>query len=426
MSEKEPEYDTRVFPLESGVFRSGLIMEVFLGYLKRNPFLAIGFFFNILFKGKQLTAEDFEKTKVDPRLIPKNKLVTNFIEHNSAVTRIILRTTLPDSLARKLIQHFDWSDKVIIQPVGKAEKLSEIYQEPEVEFFNKLYRAFRMDQWVKNFLIFIPIIITFKVKNLDLLGQTLIGFIAFCLASAAMYILSDLLDLHHNRKLKQQDDLFSTGELKLKYGFLLLPVLVLISLVLSVTLGWVFVCCLLAYYTMNLLYYFILHDHEIIDAITLGAIYFIRVLAGSFMVGLFPNFFLLTFFFFLFLSLGFLKRFDQVANKAKTHRKSIFGDGYYFDDKDLLMIMGITNGYLSILVFAFFIISPPILQSFGRNVFLWGGCVLCAYWIGRVWLLAFRKQLNEDPVVFAFKDRRTYFLALVFLTLTIAAQPLLR
>jgi hypothetical protein len=105
------------------------------------------------------------------------------------------------------------------------------------------------------------------------------------------------------------------------------------------------------------------------------------------------------------LSLGIVKRYAELYDARQAGKAGGHGRGYSGDDLPLLMSLGTASGYCAIIVMAFYINSPDAQMLYKNSKPLWLICPLMLYWISRIWLLASRGQMDDDPVVFAIKDR---------------------
>jgi 4-hydroxybenzoate polyprenyltransferase len=143
----------------------------------------------------------------------------------------------------------------------------------------------------------------------------------------------------------------------------------------------------------------------LVDVMTLASLYTIRIIAGAAATSIGLSFWLLAFSVFIFLSLGFVKRYTELEDARKADKMSTHGRGYRATDLPLLMTLGVTAGYCTVLVVALYINSPESQALYRHNKPLWLVCPLLLYWISRVWLLASRGQMHDDPVVFALRDR---------------------
>jgi len=233
----------------------------------------------------------------------------------------------------------------------------------------------------------------------------LASFVAFCLCASSVYLLNDLLDLEadrgHARKSKRP---FAAGDLSLLAGLVLAPCLLGVAVLIAAYLPPKFWLVLGTYYALTCAYSFALKGIVLIDALALAGLYTLRIIAGSAAVAVPLSFWFLLFSVFLFLSLAFVKRFAELEALRRQQRLRAVGRGYHVEDLSLLQSLGTAAGYLSVLVLALYVNSPEIQALYGRPKVIWILCVLMLYWISRVWMIAQRGSMHDDPVVFALKD----------------------
>jgi hypothetical protein len=120
---------------------------------------------------------------------------------------------------------------------------------------------------------------------------------------------------------------------------------------------------------------------------------------------------------FLFLSLALVKRHVEVASLRQQNQTTAHGRGYFVKDLELIAWLGASSGYLAVLVLALYVNSPQVRELYLHPILLLLVCPLLLYWISRVWMIAHRGEMHGDPVVFALKDRASYLVG--FLTLTV-------
>ncbi len=287
-----------------------------------------------------------------------------------------------------------------------------------------LVKAMRCQQWLKNLLIFSPVLLAHKFTDLGTLLQAVTAFFAFSLAASSIYILNDLFDLsadqHHPRKCHRP---FAAGDLSITVGALLIPLLALLSIILGMLLPLPFFLTLLAYYAITTLYSWRLKQMEIIDVLTLAILYSMRIVAGSAATGTPASSWFIIFAIFLFLSLALVKRLSELREIKdsepfdQTHRER----GYTVDDLPLLMAFGTASGYLSAFVFTMYLSSEWVTQLYRRPDLLWLFCPLLLYWITRIWMLAWRGQMHDDPLAFAAKDPHTYVVGVLSIAIILFA-----
>jgi 4-hydroxybenzoate polyprenyltransferase len=273
-------------------------------------------------------------------------------------------------------------------------------------------RAIRVHQWVKNLLLFVPVILDHQLFNGAAMAKAGIGFIAFCLAASGGYILNDMLDLEADRRhATKRHRPFASGALPPALGVALIPVLVIGALWLSWTrLPTRFVAALALYLVLTTAYSTYLKRIAVLDVVLLAGLYTLRVLAGVAASHVRFSTWLLAFSMFLFLSLAFVKRYAEISGLEPQADEQVRRRGYLRSDREWLGSMGSSSGYLSVLVLALYINSDQVVALYRFPLLLWLVCPLLLLWIGRMWLRAYRGQIHEDPIVAAVQDPLSYLL----------------
>lgn len=241
------------------------------------------------------------------------------------------------------------------------------------------------------------------------LWAPLLAFVSFSLAASAIYVINDLLDIPSNRKhrTKRQRPVAS-GQLAIPSAVVLAIACLTISAALSVlTLPLAFSFWLAVYLLVTILYTLDLKRRLLVDVISLAGLYTIRILAGGAAASISISRWLLAFSMFIFMSLAFAKRYIEAA-ATPTSNDKLEGRGYWSSDADLIHIVGPALGLMSVLVMALYINSPDVRLLYKRPDVLWLLCPLLIYWITRVWFLAHRALIDDDPVLFAIRDWRSY------------------
>ena len=284
-------------------------------------------------------------------------------------------------------------------------------------------RALRVHQWTKNLLLFVPIVFAHMLGNWVKLESVLLAFVVFCLGASSVYILNDLLDLeadrnHHSKNRRP----FASGRISARAGVVAMTLLFLFSGALTVlVLPWRLTVVFAGYYLLTLAYSHRLKRIVLVDVFVLASLYVIRIFAGGNAAGVPVSRWLLAFSMFIFLSLALAKRFTELRALLPARAPSIKGRGYRVDDLELVGSMGISSGYIAVLVLAFYVSSPEVAPLYPHPGVLWAACLVIFYWISRVWLFAHRGILHDDPVVFAIKDRVSWLAGLVMVLIGLAA-----
>ena len=279
------------------------------------------------------------------------------------------------------------------------------------------FAAMRPHQWVKNLLIFAPLILSFQFMDPGLVIKSLLAFIAFSLSASSLYIINDLLDIESDRlHPKKKSRPFASGQLSKPWGVGQAVVLLVIALVLAVYLNTEFLASLVIYSVLSAIYSFKLKKVVLLDVSILAVLYTLRIIAGTFAVSLDLSYWLIIFSIFIFTSLAMVKRVSELYNLMLEDKEEVRGRGYAVQDREIILALGSASGFVSVLVFALYIHDPLIVQRYTQPEWLWLIVPALLYWIGRVWIIAHRGQMDEDPVVFALQDKVSYAI-LIFIAI---------
>ncbi|WP_447968958.1 UbiA family prenyltransferase [Nitrospira sp. M1] len=302
------------------------------------------------------------------------------------------------------------------QILAQAKKSSTVVRtfRTDSHSVHRLVQALRLGQWVKNILVFLPLITAHQFGHWEQSTQVVLAFVSFSLCASSIYIFNDLLDLPADRRHpKKKHRPFASGALSIPYGLLMSPTLFLGSVILAhATLPLSFLYILSLYAVSTTGYSLFFKQVAILDVLILAGLYTLRVLAGGMAIGVSISSWLLAFSMFLFLSLAFTKRYLELQYRKVRHNQGLDRRAYRGLDKHLLAIMGMISGYLSVLVLALYINSPDVLTLYQHPKTLWLICPLLLYWISRNWLLANRGTLDDDPLILAIKDPHSYLVAI--------------
>ena len=272
-----------------------------------------------------------------------------------------------------------------------------------------LLRAMRPHQWAKNLLLFVPLVTSHQLASVAATGAAMRAFAAMCLASAAIYIVNDLLDLEADRAhSSKRARPFASGEAPILHGVLLAPALVLAALAIAASLPREFVGWLAAYLLATLAYSLRLKHVAILDVLVLALLYTLRLIAGAAAIAVTFSAWLLAFSVFFFLSLALLKRFSEIDTAWRRGGPQESVRGYRAGDRDAVGQFGTASGYLSILVMALYTNSRDVVALYANPVWLWGFCPLLLYWVSRIWLVAYRGEMHDDPILYAVKHPSSY------------------
>jgi 4-hydroxybenzoate polyprenyltransferase len=275
-----------------------------------------------------------------------------------------------------------------------------------------LAKALRVHQWAKNLLVFLPLLLAHSLLAAPVLAAVA-AFFSFSLAASATYILNDLLDLEPDRiHLNKRKRAFAAGDLSVAAGLAISLALGTLALTIAAYLPRTFLIYLLLYLVTTLAYSLALKRIVLVDVVILSSLYTVRMLAGSAATGNPVSPWLAAFSIFLFLSLAMVKRFSELQNLQARGANPTNGRGYLLSDIEQLRSFGTSSAYASIVIFALYINGHDVVALYHRPNRMWLITPLLILWVSRVWLLASRGLLDEDPVVFALADRMSLLLGL--------------
>jgi len=293
--------------------------------------------------------------------------------------------------------------------------------EERVHPLKSLIRAIRVHQWAKNILIFVPLLLAHDLRRTNL-RNGMVAFLCFSLAASATYIVNDLLDLEADRRHPHKRRRpFAAGDLSAIVGLQIVVVFLALAVFGAQFLSPAFLAWLLAYLTATFAYSLYLKRVPLLDVLVLSGLYTVRLLAGGAATATTISQWLAGFSVFLFFSLALVKRFAELENLRASASQPRNGRGYLLSDIEQLRAFGTASSYASVVIFAIYISGSDVMTHYSRPIRLWGAVPLLLLWLSRIWLLASRGKLNEDPVVFAFTDKMSLLLgAMVTLVILFA------
>jgi 4-hydroxybenzoate polyprenyltransferase len=168
-------------------------------------------------------------------------------------------------------------------------------------------------------------------------------------------------------------------------------------------------------------YSFSLKRMVLVDVIVLSGLYTIRIIAGAAATGIPISPWLAAFSIFFFLSLAFVKRFAELESLRLRGAAPANGRGYLISDIEQLRSFGSASGYVSVFVLTQYISGLNAEPLYSHTTRLWLLLPVLLLWISRLWLLASRGELDEDPVVYAITDKRSLLLGVLVVIIVISA-----
>lgn len=286
-----------------------------------------------------------------------------------------------------------------------------------------LWRALRPYQWAKNGLILVPMLLTRSYEIETTLLATLLVVAMFSAVASGTYLVNDLLDLTVDRMHPgKRNRPLASGRLPLPIAIGLAPVLIGAGLGGAALVDGGVAFCLLAYLALTLGYSFGLKAVPVVDVLTLGGLFTLRLFAGHTLIDGGVPAWLLVFSMALFTSLALIKRLTEVKGLNGRNLEAIPGRGYRAGDDGFILTLGLTTGVASVLVFMIYLVAEPLHSTrLDDPAWLWVVPAVLGYWVPRAWLLAARGQMNDDPVLFALRDRTSLALGGIALAAVLLA-----
>lgn len=444
--------------LDGTLIRTDLLLESALDLLRQNPLYVFAFVVWLLSGKARLKREIARRTHLDVAKLPYDPRVLNRLRDPDERREKVLCTASDRQLADAVAAHIGVFSAVLasdgkcnLSGRAKAVALCELYGEQGFDYLGNepkdlaiwrcargaivvnasphlaeraarvckvlavlprehaglrtWLKALRLHQWLKNLLVFLPLLAAHQVLEPAPIERAIAAFAIFGLCASGVYLLNDLLDLdsdrRHPRKHKRA---FASGQLSLVSGIIVAPLLTLVAFAAALALSRWFALVLLAYYLLTLSYSLKLKRVVMLDVVLLATLYTLRIIAGAVAIAVPLSFWLLAFSMFLFLSLAMLKRYVELHGLAQSTSGNAHGRGYSVEDLALVQSLGGASGYLSVLVLALYINSTASEMLYRHPQVLWLLCPVLLYWISRVWIVAQRGAMHDDPVIFAVVD----------------------
>lgn len=269
---------------------------------------------------------------------------------------------------------------------------------------NSLVKALRPHQWAKNLLVLLPPLLAHN-HSIRLLASSLLAFFCFCAAASGTYLVNDLLDIEADRRSsKKRSRPFASGDLAPSTGLIAIVLLLAAAFAAAQFLPLAFSFWLLVYVGSTLSYSFYLKRIALVDVVVLSCLYTLRLLAGGAAANTPISHWLAGFAIFLFLSLAIVKRFAELENLRLRGMQLKNGRGYLLSDIEQIRTFGTASAFAAVVVFADYISSQDVTTLYHHPQRLWLIVPFMVLWLCRVWLLASRGELDEDPVAFALTD----------------------
>jgi len=463
-----------VVDLDGTLVKTDMLYESFIMNLSRNPLILFLCFYWLIVGGKVLLKSKLaDRYEFEPEFLPYNEELLNYLkkEKNNG-SALYLATATHESIANKIsaylglfIDVFATNNVINLSGKNKAEFLNKKfgtgnylyvgnssvdlpiwlsagaavcvnisskvknklldYKKIQVEhvFIEKKSRIksvllmLRVHQWCKNLLLFVPLVTANMIGQINAWLLLIAAFFSFSFLASFVYILNDLLDLDSDRKhITKCRRPLASGNVSIITGLVSLPLLFATSVFVAFLISERFVGCLFIYFVVTTLYSFVLKRIVIIDCLTLSFLYTFRMLSGIVILSVPISLWLVSFSGFFFLSLAFIKRIAELKNLERQGRDKSDKRGYKLCDLPMLSQIGVASGYTSTLIFALYVNSGRI-SLFNHPTFVYFCGPVLVYWITYMFFKTNRGEMDEDPVIFAVRNKHSLFSGLLFCTL---------
>lgn len=450
--------------LDGTLIATDLLWESLFLLLRRNP-LCLFLLPLWLWHGKaRLKCEIAARIELDVATLPyRAALLERLRRDRAAGRRLVLATAAPRRLAEKVAEHLGLFDLVVctdphrnMAACAKRQALTELFGDGGFDYagngwadlplfdaarraivvapdrwaarwqaahgaeliearrvtMRTLARMLRVHQWLKNMLIFVPAVLAHQYLNPGVLRDSLLAFIAFSAAASAIYILNDLFDLPLDRRhATKRHRPFASGLVPIPAGLLAMAVLLAIGAAAAFFLPLVFTGVLALYLVVTTAYSMAVKRMLLLDVLTLAGLYTLRILAGCAATGIEVSFWLLAFSIFFFLSLALVKRYVELRSTELPAGERIAGRGYRAEDQEIIAQAGMASAFSSALVLALYIQSGASVGLYERPWLIWPLGPIVLYIAMRIWILARRDEMHDDPIVFIIRDWRSQLFA---------------
>lgn len=460
--------------LDGTLIATDLLWEGLFALLKKNP-LAIFLVPFWLLKGparlKQAIAESVD---IDPTTLPyRESVLARLRQERDKGRRIILATGTPRKFAEAVAQHLGLFDAVmatdglhnltsekkrvalveafgdggfdylgnsrhdikvfdsarqpiVVAPDRSAARWQARHNAELIEGQKPTWRTvrkmLRVHQWLKNTLIAVPMVLAHAYFSVEMLLPSLLAFVSFSAAASAIYIVNDFFDLALDRKHStKRERPFASGLLSIPFGLTAVAILLAISFGTALFVSIEFIAVLCLYLAATTAYSLSLKRMLLIDVLTLAFLYTVRILAGAAATAVDVSFWLLAFSLFFFLSLALVKRFVELRASTLTVGERIAGRGYRAEDQEIIAQAGMASAFSSALVLALYIDSAAVRELYPHPWLVWPLAPIVLYLTMRIWILARRDEMHDDPVVFIIRDWRSQIVVAIGAVLLLVA-----
>jgi 4-hydroxybenzoate polyprenyltransferase len=341
------------------------------------------------------------------------RAVESVARRRAAGEDVPIRSALPAAWRDAILAHLGLLDGATQTPAPAAAASEPAQRRGSIANWMK---ALRLHQWSKNSLVFVPLIMSHQLLLAEPLVNTIMAFVCFGLVASSIYLMNDLMDLRQDRRhATKRRRPFASGALAVSHGLAAIPFLMASAVVVASQLPPAFWLVMGAYVALNLGYTFYLKRKLLVDVIALSGAYTLRILAGNAAGPVELSNWLLAFSMFLFLSLALVKRYVELdtAEAEAPDEKRVMGRGYRKGDLDMISQLGVASGFSAVVVLALFVEGAGKSGLYTHRELIWLVCPIILYVVSRIWVLAKRRELPDDPIFFILTDWRSHLMGAI-------------
>jgi 4-hydroxybenzoate polyprenyltransferase len=287
-----------------------------------------------------------------------------------------------------------------------------------------MLKAMRPHHWLKNTLVFVPILLAHELLRIENFVYGAVAFLALSLCASAVYLINDVRDIASDRlhPVKRFRPIAS-GAVPRNAALGLAPALIITAFLLCLLLPkpLLFAGALIAYLGIAFAYVLYFKRKLLVDVLSLAALHTLRIIAGNAAADVPFSSWLLAFSMFLFFSLALVKRYSELRDSDDDAGLRGRGRGYRKDDLDILSQMGVASGCMSALIMALYVDSAQVKNLYAYPEAIWLICPIVLYAVARVWVLAHRGEVPDDPLVFMMRDWRSHLMGLAIIAIMFVA-----
>ena len=270
--------------------------------------------------------------------------------------------------------------------------------------YSGIIRVARPDHWVKNAVVFLPVVFGMRASDVGAWGLAFAAAIAFCFVSSFAYIINDIRDrendvLHPHKKGRP----VASRELSVRAAAIEAAVFLVAGFVIAFVVSPLLGMVLGAYTVLQVCYTLLFKQKALIDVICIAMGFVLRTVSGAVAIGVAISPWLFICMFTICLFMGFCKRYNEIVTigdmrEAENHRITLIAY-----TPDLLTHLITLSAGIAVVAFLFYGLAESTVRQFGTNYFVYT-LPLVVYAVFRFAMLSMRGSY-ADPTDLILHDR---------------------